>query len=109
MHAHAHDFRSEIAKTEEEKADQVLHDWRSAPLSPRERAICDYAAKLCGKPGSVSEADLEPLRAVGLDDATITDVVQVVSYFCYINRVAEGLGVDPESFMPPRDGAHGGS
>lgn len=107
MHAHAHDFRSEIAKTEAAKADHVLRNWRTAPLSARERAICDYAAKLCGKPGSVVPDDLAPLRAAGLDDATITDVVQVVAYFCYINRIAEGLGVDPEPFMPVRH-ARGG-
>ncbi len=48
------------------------------------------------------EEDLAPLRAAGLDDRSIHDAVQAISYFCYINRVAEGLGVDLEPGMPPR-------
>ena len=43
--------------------------------------------------------DLEPLRAV---DPEIHDAVQVISYFNYINRVADGLGTDPEPEMPQR-------
>ncbi len=45
--------------------------------------------------------DLAPLRQAGLDDAGILDVCQVVAYFNYINRLADGLGVDLEAFMPP--------
>lgn len=102
MHAHADDFRSEIPLTEHAKADHILRDWRTAPLNERERALCEYAAKLAGPPHRVGGSDLSPLRAVGLDDVAITDLVQVVSYFSYINRIAEGLGVDLESSMPKR-------
>jgi len=45
--------------------------------------------------------DLDPPRAEGLGDAGLLDLVQVVSYFNYINRVADALGVDPEPFMSP--------
>lgn len=44
----------------------------------------------------MTEDDLTPLRAVGLSDRDILDLVQVVSYFNYINRVADGLGVPNE-------------
>ena len=44
-------------------------------------------------------ADIERLRAFGFDDSAIHDAVQVVSYFNYINRVADALGVDPEDFI----------
>ena len=47
----------------------------------------------------MSPSDLEPLRSVGLDDATILDLAQVASYFNYINRMADGLGVDLEESM----------
>ena len=47
-------------------------------------------------PSTVGAEDAEALRAHGLDDATIHDVIQVIAYFNYINRVAEGVGTDPE-------------
>jgi uncharacterized peroxidase-related enzyme len=75
---------------------QIVREWRNAELSPRERAICDYAQKLTRAPGNVLRKDLDPLRAAGLDDASITDLVQVIAYFNYINRIADGLGIDPE-------------
>jgi len=54
-------------------------------------------------------ADLEPLRAAGLDDRAIHDAVQAVSYFNYINRVADALGVDLEPEMPGDPRSRAGS
>lgn len=71
-------------------------DWQSAELSRRERALCTYAVKLTRDPASMREDDLTPLRQAGLDDRAVLDLVQVVSYFNYINRVADALGVPPE-------------
>lgn len=47
----------------------------------------------------MGEADVEQLRAVGLDDRAIHDATQVIAYFNYINRVADGLGVEAETFI----------
>jgi uncharacterized peroxidase-related enzyme len=96
--AHGHDLRSEI--DDKRRVPRLVSEWRNAPLSGRERAICDFAEALTRAPGHVRERDLAPLRAAGLDDAGITDVVQVVGYFNYINRVADGLGIDPEPDLP---------
>ena len=52
-------------------------------------------------PGSVTERDIETLRSHGFDDAAITIAVQVIGYFNYINRVADGLGVDDEQGWSP--------
>ncbi|MEM7117841.1 MAG: hypothetical protein AAF614_35750 [Chloroflexota bacterium] len=49
----------------------------------------------------MSPADLDALRAHGLDDRAIHDATQVISYFNYINRVADALGVEPEEFIRP--------
>ena len=49
----------------------------------------------------MSPTDLDRLRAAGLDDRGIHDGVQVVAYFNYITRVADGLGVAPEDFIQP--------
>lgn len=82
---------------------QAVHDdWRTAPLEPADRALCAYAEKLTLRPAEVGAADLEPLRAQGFDDRAIHDLVQVIGYFNYINRVADGLGTDPEPEHPPR-------
>ena len=50
----------------------------------------------------MSADDLAPLRAAGLSDRDIHDAAQVIAYFNYITRIAEGLGTDLEPEMPPR-------
>jgi len=60
------------------------------------RALCDYAAKLTLSPADVGAADADALRAHSWSDAAIHDAIQVIAYFNYINRVAEGVGTDPE-------------
>jgi len=62
--------------------------------------LCRYALLLTRAPAEVSEADLAPLRALGLDDRGIVDANQVVSYFNYVNRIADGLGVELEDEWP---------
>ena len=47
-------------------------------------------------PSEVGAGDADALRAHGLDDAAIHDAIQVIAYFNYINRIAEGVGTDPE-------------
>ena len=66
-----------------------------------DRALCDHALKLTQSPSSMTKADVDRLRDVGLSDRAITDATQVIAYFNYINRIAEGLGVDLEEGMPP--------
>ena len=52
--------------------------------------------KLTALPATVERADVETLRALGWDDPAIHDAIQVIAYFNYINRIAEGIGIDPE-------------
>ena len=59
--------------------------------------------KLTRTPWAVTQADIDRLRGVGLSDRAITDATQVISFFNYINRVGDGLGVDLEEGMPPPD------
>lgn len=73
-----------------------MHDYRSAQLTERQRALCEFAEKLTRTPSGMIPADLQVLRRFGFSDAAILDVVQVIAYFNYINRVADALGVDPE-------------
>ena len=78
----------------------VAEDWRSADLSEVDRALCAYADKLTRTPGAMVEDDVERLRAAGWDDRAIHDACQVVAYFNYVNRLADGLGVAPEGELP---------
>jgi len=57
-----------------------------------------YAEKLTQAPWSMCEADVHALRAAGFDDAGILDINQVTSYYAYVNRLADGLGVELEEF-----------
>jgi uncharacterized peroxidase-related enzyme len=60
------------------------------------RALCDYAIKLTARPAEVGREDADLLRSHGWSDVAIHDAIQVVSYFNYINRVAEGVGIEDE-------------
>ena len=71
-------------------------DYCSAALEPRTRALCDFAVRLTREPARVSQADIDTLRANGLDDAAIHDAIQVIGYFNYINRIADAVGIDDE-------------
>lgn len=79
----------------------LAHDWRKARLGAVDAALCAFAEKLTRIPQAMGQADVDTLRAVGLDDRAIHDAAQVVSYFNYINRIADGLGVEREAFIPP--------
>ena len=63
-------------------------------------ALCDYAVQLTRKPAAVGAADVQALREHGWDDAAIHDAIQVIAYFNYVNRIAEGVGVASEAEWP---------
>ena len=79
----------------------IARDWRTAPLSAADRALCAYAEKLTLNAAAMDETDIETLRGSGLDDRAIHDATQVIAFFNYINRVADALGVERESFIQP--------
>jgi len=79
----------------------VVRDWRTAPLDEVDRALCAYAEKLTLDQPSVGADDIAALSGCGLDDRAIHDATQVIAYFNYITRVADGLGVEPERFIEP--------
>ena len=68
-------------------------------MEPVDRALSEFAARLTHDQHGVKPADLDHLRGFGLDDTAIHDAVQVIAYFNYISRIADGLGVEPETFI----------
>ena len=65
--------------------------------------MLDYAVKLTRDPGGMTRADAETLRDAGFDDAAILDICQVTAYYAYVNRLADGLGVELEQYWRPED------
>lgn len=78
----------------------IKTDYREADLDGKTRALLDYAAKLTATPSEVTLEDVDLLRKKGWSDSAVHDAAQVIGYFNYINRIADGLGVDPEPDLP---------
>jgi uncharacterized peroxidase-related enzyme len=74
-------------------------DHTSLELPAREKALLDYAAKLTRTPWDMDPMDLDPLRQAGLSDRDILDANLTVAYFAYVNRLAQGLGVEVEPYV----------
>ena len=74
----------------------LADDYRRAELTAADRAMLDFAVKLTRAPSAVTRADVDALRSSGFDDAGIHDIVQITALFNYYNRLADGLGIDPE-------------
>lgn len=73
---------------------------RPEGLTARELVLLDYAERLTATPASVGAGDIAALRTAGLDDDAIHDACAIVSYFAFVNRIADGLGVELESERP---------
>lgn len=99
MEAHADDLRSEIS--DDKLVEKIKEDWEDAPISEAEKAMLKFAVKLTCKPFECNSEDVAALQSAGWDDRSVSDIVQVTGYFNYINRIAEGLGVDLEPGMTP--------
>ena len=59
-----------------------------------------FAIKLTKTPGAMSDADVDALRSAGFSDRDILDIAEVVGYYAYANRIADGLGIEPEPWNP---------
>jgi uncharacterized peroxidase-related enzyme len=108
VQCHAQDLRAEVDQQPDADAfvHQIVRDWRAAALDAPTRALLEFAELLTRAGHQAAPAHLDALRRAGWDDAAIHDAVQVIAYFNYINRVADGLGVERETFIP-RWGGYG--
>ena len=73
-------------------------DYRRAKLQPADRAMLDYAVKLTREPSAMNRSDVEALRDSGFEDRAILDINLVTGYYAFVNRLADGLGVELEVF-----------
>lgn len=79
--------------------DRFAKDWQDAGLEEAMLALLGHTEKLTRTPAACTQADVDHLRSLQWSDRAINDAVQVCSYFNYINRIAEGLGVDDEAWL----------
>lgn len=59
--------------------------------------MLDYAAKLTERPAAIEKADIDTLRGHGFDDRAIHDICAITAYYAFVNRIADGLGVELEA------------
>jgi uncharacterized peroxidase-related enzyme len=71
-------------------------DYTTAPISAQDRVMLDYVVKLTKDATKCSQHDIEGLRKAGFDDRGILQITLIASWFNYINRVADSLGVGRE-------------
>jgi uncharacterized peroxidase-related enzyme len=71
----------------------LQEDYRAAPISEQDRVMLDYVAQLTRDATRISREDHARLREVGFDDKGILQITLIASWFNYINRVADALGV----------------
>jgi uncharacterized peroxidase-related enzyme len=74
----------------------IVADHRTAGLEPVDVAVMDLAEKVAGDATAVTEQDVEELRALGLSDPEIMDVVLAAAARCFFSKVLDGLGVEPD-------------
>lgn len=79
--------------------ERIDADWRRAGLDERRMAMLEYAEKLTSSPGRMAATDVEALREAGFGDRDVLDICEVVSYYAYVNRIADGLGVAIETWI----------
>jgi uncharacterized peroxidase-related enzyme len=91
---HATSFRR--AAHDDALADAVLADWRAAQLSPADQALAELAESLTRDPGADAAPRLARLRAAGFGDEAILRATEITGYFNFVNRMADGLGVELE-------------
>ena len=101
MQSHAEFLRR--VTLDEALVEQLRADYRTAPITDAERAMLDFAVQLTRDATRLSRADIELLRRHGFDDRGILQITLIASWFNYINRVADALGVgrdDPQMGEP---------
>jgi uncharacterized peroxidase-related enzyme len=78
---------------DQEMVDALQNDYENAPISEQDRVMLDYVVQLTKDATKISPKYHERLRAVGFDDKGILQITLIASWFNYINRVADALGV----------------
>ena len=83
---------------DESLVNQLKSDYKFAEITPAQMVMLDYTVKLTEQPTDMIKGDIDMLRKMGFKDQAILDINQIVAYYAYVNRIANGLGVELEDF-----------
>ena len=78
---------------DQELVEALEKDYASAPISEQEKVMLDYVVQITRDATRISPADHDRLHAAGFDDKGVLQITLIASWFNYINRVADALGV----------------
>jgi uncharacterized peroxidase-related enzyme len=97
----AHGAILRIRAKDDQIADRIAANWRTAPITDRQMAMLTFAVQLAREPESVGDADLDALRSHGFDDDDIWDIGSITGFFALSNRLAQLMDLQPndEFFM----------
>ena len=90
---------------DEDMVRTLERNYEKAPISRQDRVMLDYVIKLTKDATKVRPEDHERLRDAGFDDKGILQITLIASWFNYINRVADSLGVGRDAVVNQKDGA----
>ena len=84
---------------DDELLERIETDWSTAGLDDRRTAMLRFADSLTRTPGAMSPDDVASLRGAGFTDRDVLDIVEVIAYYAYANRIADGLGITLEPWI----------
>jgi len=84
-----------------EKIKRLIENFKSLNLPEKQRKMLGYVVKLTRSPHTMNESDVVALRGSGFSDEDILNINLITSYFCFVNRIALGLGIE----STPEEGA----
>ena len=86
----------------DEQIAQFTKDFRTAEIDDATKAMLEFAVKVTTAASTVTPTDLDRLRAYGFTDEALFAVVEVVGFFCYVNRIADAFGIELDDFLEQR-------
>ena len=85
---------------DDELADAIEANFEFADISEKRKTMLRYAVKLTETPAALTGGDIQLLREQGFSDVDILHIAEVTAYYAYANRIADGLGIPLEEWIP---------
>jgi uncharacterized peroxidase-related enzyme len=85
---------------DDQLAERIEADYETAGLDERRLWMLRYVEKLTRTPAKMTEEDVDGLRRAGFSDEDVLQIAEVTAYYAYVNRIADGLGVELEPWIP---------
>jgi len=82
---------------------QIVTDFQTADIDETTKAILEFAVKVTKAAPTLTPSDLEHLRSHGLTDEALFAIVEVVGFFCYVNKIADAFGIELDDFLEGRN------